>query len=111
MVNFFTGFTVIRTITVLSVKETESLPQTVIAHMVTMKPTPLYVQDVHTNVILVLMPKITVLNVLKTEFMLHYVTVQLVIIILKKLLIVQLVTRNVNLVFLLLITVSNVLKD
>jgi hypothetical protein len=94
-----------------SVKVTELPTQTVIAHMDTMKLTPLYVQNVHTNVMDVLMLKKTVPNVSKTEFMLHYVTVQLVIITLKKLLIVQLVTRNVNLVFLLLITVSNVLKD
>jgi hypothetical protein len=97
--------------TVKSVKETESSLQNVIVHTDTLKPTPLYVQNVHTNVIPVSMSKITVLNVSKTEFMLRFVTVQLVIITLKKLLTVQLVTKNVNLVFLLLTTVSNVLKD
>jgi hypothetical protein len=74
-------------------------------------PTNNYVQDVLTNVMDVVKPKKTVKFVLKTEFTFQFVLVQLVSITLKNKLTVQLVTKNVNLVFLLLTTVSNVMKD
>jgi hypothetical protein len=87
------------------------LPQIVIAHMDISNPTNNYVQDVLTNVMDVVKPKKTVKFVLKTEFTFQFVLVQLVSITLKNKLTVQLVTKNVNLVFLLLTTVSNVMKD
>jgi hypothetical protein len=74
-------------------------------------PTNNYVQDVLTNVMDVVKPKKIVKFVLKTEFTFQFVLVQLVSITLKNKLTVQLVTKNVNLVFLLLTTVSNVMKD
>jgi hypothetical protein len=100
-----------KTLVVPSVEETELLPQNVIAHMDISNPTNNYVQDVHTNVMDVMKPKKTVKFVLKTEFTFQFVLVQLVSITLKTKLTVQLVTKNVNLVFLLLTTVSNVMKD
>lgn len=87
------------------------LPQNVIAHMDISNPTNNYVQDVHTNVMDVMKPKKTVKFVLKTEFTFQFVLAQLVSITLKTKLTVQLVTKNVNLVSLLLTTVSNVMKD
>lgn len=59
----------------------------------------------------VMKPKKTVKFVLKTEFTFQFVLAQLVSITLKNKLTVQLVTKNVNLVSLLLTTVSNVMKD
>jgi len=85
--------------------------QNVTAQVVTSKPTKTYVQNVPINVSLVNYKKKTVLNVLKTESILHYVPVQMDIITLKDKPTVQLVTKNVKLVFLLLTTVSLVLKD
>lgn len=98
-------------LSVLFVEETELENQNVPAHLVTSKPMKIFAQDVHTNVSLVNTLKITVLNVPKTESMNQFVTVLKDTITLMNLLTVQLVTKNVNLVFLPPTTVSLVLKD
>jgi len=96
------------------VEETESEPP-VIVQMVPSNVigilTSISVQIVKNNVLPVLKKKIYVTDVLKTEFMLQFVLAQWVNMKLKTKPIVQNVIINVDLVYLLLITVSNVLKD
>lgn len=96
---------------VLSVKETESITQNVPVHQDTSKLCKIYVQDVTINVLNVLITKNIVISVLKTESMYQFVLAHLVTMPSKMLLIVQLVTKNVFNVFLLLTTVLFVLKD
>lgn len=96
------------------VKETESEPP-VIVQMVPSNVigilTSISVQIVINNVLPVLKKKIYVTDVLKTEFMFQFVLAQWVNMKFKTKLIVQNVIINVDLVYLLLTTVSNVLKD
>jgi hypothetical protein len=94
-----------------SVKVTDTQLVNVLAQKDTSKLWNTYVQDVLINVTLVSIIKKTVLNVLKTESTNQSVLAHKVSITLTNKLTVQLVTKNVNLVSMLLITVSSVLKD